>query len=72
MNIEEKVAAVVGALEDIKASDITALDTNPLNSLFERVVIAKGKLVGHFSGTVFRRGEPIAHWMKPSNPGDKS
>lgn len=33
---------------------------------------AKGKLVGHFSGTVFRRGEPIAHWMKPSNPGDKS
>ncbi len=33
---------------------------------------AKNKLVGHFSGTVFRRGEPIAPWMKPTNPGDKS
>ena len=33
---------------------------------------ATGKLVGHFSGTVFRRGEPIAQWMKPTNPGDKS
>lgn len=40
MNIEEKIAAVVGALEDIKASDITVLDTTPLTSLFERVVIA--------------------------------
>ena len=29
---------------------------------------AKGKLVGHFSGTVFRRGEPIAQWMKPIEP----
>jgi acyl-CoA thioesterase len=33
---------------------------------------ARGKLVGHFTGTVFRRGEPIAQWMKPTNPGDKS
>jgi acyl-CoA thioesterase len=33
---------------------------------------ARGKLVGVFSGTVFRRGEPIAQWMKPTNPGDKS
>ena len=40
MNIEEKVAAIVAALEDIKASDITVLDTTPLTSLFERVVIA--------------------------------
>jgi ribosome-associated protein len=40
MNIEEKIAAVVGALEDIKASDITVLDTTSLTSLFERVVIA--------------------------------
>jgi ribosome-associated protein len=42
MNIDEKVTAVVGALEDIKASDITVLDTTPLTSLFERVVIASG------------------------------
>jgi ribosome-associated protein len=40
MNIEEKVAAIVGALEDIKASDITILDTTSLTSLFERVIIA--------------------------------
>ncbi len=40
MNIEEKAAAVVAALEDIKASDITVLDTKPLTSLFERVIIA--------------------------------
>ena len=40
MNIEEKNAAVVGALEDIKASDITVLDTTQLTSLFERVIIA--------------------------------
>ena len=25
----------------------------------------KGKLVGLFSGTVFRRGEPVREWMKP-------
>jgi len=40
MNIEEKIAAVVAALEDIKAGDITVLDTTSLTSLFERVVIA--------------------------------
>lgn len=40
MNIEEKTAAVVEALEDIKAKDITVLDTAQLTSLFERVVIA--------------------------------
>ena len=40
MNINEKAAAVVAALEDIKASDITVLDTTPLTSLFERVIIA--------------------------------
>jgi ribosome-associated protein len=40
MNIEDKTAAVVAALEDIKASDITVLDTTSLTSLFERVIIA--------------------------------
>lgn len=42
MKIEEKVAAVVAALEDIKASDITVLDTTSLTSMFERVIIASG------------------------------
>lgn len=40
MNIDEKTAAVVAALEDIKASDINVLDTTTLTSLFERVIIA--------------------------------
>lgn len=40
MNINEKTAIVVAALENIKASDITVLDTTSLTSLFERVIIA--------------------------------
>jgi len=40
MNIEEKTAAVISALEDIKAQDIVVLDTTSLTSLFERVIIA--------------------------------
>lgn len=40
MNIDDKAAAIVAALEDIKASDITVLNTTSLTSLFERVIIA--------------------------------
>lgn len=40
MNIEEKIAAIVDALEDIKAQDIVVLDTSTLTPMFERVVIA--------------------------------
>jgi ribosome-associated protein len=43
MNLEEKVKAMVAALEDIKARDITVLDTGPLTSLFERVIIASSE-----------------------------
>jgi ribosome-associated protein len=43
MNLEDKVAAVIAALEDIKASNITVLDTSALTSMFERVVIASGE-----------------------------
>lgn len=43
MKINDKVAAVVGALEDIKASDITVLNTAPLTSLFERIIIASAE-----------------------------
>jgi ribosome-associated protein len=42
MNIEDKVGNIVAALEDIKAKDITVLDTARLTSLFERMVIASG------------------------------
>jgi ribosome-associated protein len=43
MNLEEKVKAMVAALEDIKARDITVLDTGSLTSLFERVIIASSE-----------------------------
>jgi ribosome-associated protein len=42
MNIEDKIKLIVDALEDIKAQDITVLDTGKLTSLFERMVIASG------------------------------
>ncbi len=43
MNIEEKIAAIISALEDIKAQDITVLDTTKLTSLFDRMVIASAE-----------------------------
>jgi len=42
MNIEDKIKLIVDALEDIKAQDITVIDTGKLTSLFERMVIATG------------------------------
>ncbi len=43
MTIEEKTRAVVAALEDIKANDITVLDTSQYSSLFERIVVASAQ-----------------------------
>lgn len=40
MDIRRKQKAVVDALEDIKARDITVFNVSHLSSLFERVVIA--------------------------------
>jgi ribosome-associated protein len=42
MNIEDKIKLIVDALEDVKAQDITVIDTGKLTSLFERMVIASG------------------------------
>lgn len=42
MNIEQKVKAIVDALEDIKAKDIAVLDTTKMTAMFERMVIASG------------------------------
>jgi ribosome-associated protein len=42
MNIEQKVKAIVDALEDIKARDIAVLDTTKMTAMFERMVIASG------------------------------
>ncbi len=43
LNTEEKTQAVVAALEDIKATDITVINTGKRSSLFDRMVIASGK-----------------------------
>jgi len=43
LTVEEKTTAVVAALEDIKANDITVLDTSHYSSLFERMVIASAQ-----------------------------
>lgn len=43
LTIEEKTQAVVAALEDIKANDITVIDTSHYSSLFERMVIASAQ-----------------------------
>lgn len=66
MKINDKVAAVVGALEDIKASDITVLDTAPLTSLFERVIIASAEssrqtraLANSVRDKIKELGEPV-------------
>ena len=40
LNTEEKTKTVVAALEEVKANNITVIDTSKLSSLFERMVIA--------------------------------
>jgi ribosome-associated protein len=42
LNTEEKTQAVVSALEDIKATNITVINTSKQSQLFERMVIASG------------------------------
>ena len=42
MNIDQKIKAIVDALEDIKAKDIAVLDTAKMTPMFERMVIASG------------------------------
>ncbi len=66
MNIEEKTAAVISALEDIKAHDIVVLDTTSLTSLFERVIIASADssrqtkaLANHVREKMHELGEQI-------------
>ncbi|MBL0037792.1 MAG: ribosome silencing factor [Nitrosomonadales bacterium] len=57
--------AVVTALEDIKANDVTVLDTSKKSPLFERMVIASANsprqtraLADHVSKQLKLRGEP--------------
>ena len=40
LTTEEKTQAVIAALDDIKANNITVIDTSKLSSMFERMIIA--------------------------------
>lgn len=66
LTIEEKTQAVVAALEDIKAVDITVINTSKLSSMFERMVIASAQsnrqtraLADHVSEQIKLRGEKV-------------
>lgn len=43
LTLEKKTQAVVAALEDVKANDISVIDTSRFSSLFERMVIASAQ-----------------------------
>lgn len=53
MNLEQQQKIVVEALENVKGHDIQVYDTQPLTSLFDRVVIV--------SGTSDRQTRSLAH-----------
>ena len=66
LTIEEKTQAVITALEDIKASNITVLDTSKLSPLFERMIIASANsprqtraLADHVSKQLKLRDIPV-------------
>lgn len=40
LNTEEKTKAVIAALEDVKANNITVIDTSKFSTMFERMIIA--------------------------------
>ncbi len=43
LNTKDKTAAIVAALEDIKALDIEVIDTSKLSPMFDRMVIASAQ-----------------------------
>jgi ribosome-associated protein len=64
LNIEDKTKAIVEALEDIKALNISVLNTSKLSSMFERMVIASASstrqtkaLADHVTEQLKLRGE---------------
>jgi ribosome-associated protein len=66
LNVKDKTAAVVAALEDIKAVDIEVIDTRKFNSLFETMVIASAQstrqtkaLADHVSKKLKEIGEEV-------------
>jgi ribosome-associated protein len=78
LTTEEKTKAVVAALEDIKATDITVIDTSKLSSLFDRMIIASAtsnrqakaladnvvvKLKAQGEEVLGREGEESGEWV---------
>ena len=78
LTTEEKTKAVVAALEDIKATDITVIDTSKLSSLFDRMIIASAtstrqtkaladnvvvKLKAQGEEVLGREGEESGEWI---------
>lgn len=64
LKIEDKTQAIVDALEDIKALNISVLNTSKLSSMFERMVIASANstrqtkaLADHVEDALKKRGE---------------
>ncbi len=76
MTIEEKTRTVVAALEDIKANDITVLDTSRYSSLFERIVVASAQstrqtkaLADNVVEQMRAHGEPVLG-VEGTDPGE--
>ncbi len=76
LTVEEKTKAVVAALEDIKANDITVLDTSHYSSIFERMVIASAQstrqtkaLADNVVEQLRQRGEPVLG-VEGQDPGE--
>jgi len=78
LTTEEKTQAVIAALEDIKATNITVIDTSKLSSLFDRMIIASAastrqtkaiadnvaaKLKGLGEHILGREGEENGEWI---------
>ncbi len=78
LTTEKKTKAVIAALEDIKANDITVIDTSKLSSMFERMIIASAnstrqtkaiadnvvsKLKGLGEQIYGREGEDSGEWI---------
>ncbi len=43
LSTEEKTQAIVAALEDVKALDISVIDTSKLSPLFDRMIVASAQ-----------------------------
>jgi len=55
---------LVASAREVSRGGRTALYSIEVSTL-------SGKLVGLFTGTVFRRGEPLAAWMNPTHSGQE-